>query len=102
MSTTDLEQRIMKIVVGTRVQADIPGAILAEIGRTHVLVERGRWQRVGTVTIDAQRWDRVAYAARLAAHYQLASLKPGDGDDVDRDLEPIRHAAAESDTPEIT
>lgn len=35
---TDLEQRIFRIVTATRVQADIPGAIVAEIERTHVIV----------------------------------------------------------------
>jgi len=40
-------------------------------------------ERTATVTIDAQRWERVAFAARLAAHYGLAPLEPGDGDDVD-------------------
>lgn len=44
---------------------------------------------MATVTIDAQRWERVAYAARMAAHYQLAALNPGDGDDVERDVAPV-------------
>ncbi len=44
---------------------------------------------MATVTIDAQRWERVAYAARMAAHYQLAALNPGDGDDVARDVAPV-------------
>lgn len=62
---TDLESRIF-LAIATSTPTKQPAAVIAELSTTHVIIERGRWERV-----------------RLAA--QLANchgcFEPGDLDD---------------------
>ncbi len=89
MSTSDLEQRIFRIVTAKRNMrglAEMPGAILEEIERTHVLVERDRWERIiGAAEAAVNEWGAESRVGLL-----------------ETDLEPIRPHAAESDTPETS
>lgn len=81
---TDIEQRIFRIVTGTRVQSDIPGAILADIERTHAMIPKEELLHTYTVLMAAGK-------TREAARLQAIWTK-----------EPIRHDAANCDTPETT
>lgn len=101
---TDLEHRIFRIVTATRVQADIPGAILAEIERTHVLVERDRWERVSHVvkliTKDYATPLYIDWVGPGAVKAGKAFEEAVNEVRTHCDLEPIQHDAAESDTSE--
>lgn len=96
---TDLEQRIFRIVTSTRVQADIPGAIVAEIERTHDIVERPRNTCSNEDCDHGKVWTHSirTKAGEIKEFYKQCPVCKGTGD-----LEPIRHDAAASDTPETT
>lgn len=86
----DLESRIFLAIAKT-MPTKQPAAVLAEIERTHVLVERDRWERVQTALWSIQE--------EYLLSDDVLGLQSGDVDRTWIDLDPIRHDAAESDTP---
>jgi hypothetical protein len=74
MDSSDLETAI-SLAIAQNSPGKQPAAVLAAIRETHVVIERGRWERVITVLNDC-----AAASAIEMVDDAMATLEPGDLD----------------------
>lgn len=78
---TDLENAVF-LAIARNSPGKQPAAVLAAIGETHVLIERGRWERVQSTVWQGMRLQAILHQSFDHLDEYGMPLAPGDLDPI--------------------